>query len=139
MNVYGRSSAEEAAAARARSCGIGDGIWNKTNTEDEVTSEKQFPPSSRASKLSENSSSSIGIRSCGDNTEIPVFDDDDDSIHLNPIKSESSNANDSYASSLSASNYSFSAAVAPITSENINTTSLNKFTSLQEDVQQSYR
>ena len=139
MNVHGRSSAEEAAAARAKSCGVGDGLWNKADTKDEVTSEKQFQPSSRASQLSASSSSSIEIRNCEDNNDIPVFNDDDDSIHLNRTKSELSNANESYASSLSASNYSFSAAVAPISSENINTTSLNKFSALQGDVQQSYR
>ena len=100
MNVEGRSSAEEAAAARAISCQIGDGIWSKTDEtlEDNTDKETLHP----ASALSKRSLTSLEIRNYDDDDGIS----DDDDVRLQREKDCASFAS-------SASNYSFSAAVAP--------------------------
>ena len=139
MNVYGRSSAEEAAAARLKSCGVGDGIWSKNDSEDSIKSKEKLPPVSSVSNASVTSSSSADIRNCDDNNELDVFDDDEDSVQLSRTTSESSQAIESYASLLSASNYSFSAAVAPISSEIINTGSAYQSIIQQKEDQKSIR
>ena len=109
MNVEGRSSAEEAAAARAISCQIGDGIWSKNEESlEENIENKNLRPPSAVSKRSITSNASLEIRNYDGDEGIS----DDDDVQLQRTKDRASFAS-------SASNYSFSAAVAPNSLPNI--------------------
>ena len=130
LNVYGRSSAEEAAAAAALTREIGENILSKEGEKSDV--KENLHPKSNTSKLSATSSTSIGIRNGDDDNGLSVFEDDDTSIDIEGRKSEASHANQSIDLSLSASNYSFSAAVAPISLDNQSTKRVNTSNSQQD-------
>ena len=132
LNVYGRSSAEEAAAAAALTHEIGENILSEEGAKSDI--KENLHPKSNTSKLSATSSTSIGIRNGDDDDNgLSVFDDDDDtSIDIEGRKSETSHANQSIDLSLSASNYSFSAAVAPISLDNQSTKRVNTSNSQQD-------
>ena len=130
MNVHGRSSAEEAAAAAALTREIGENILSKEGEKIDV--KENLHPKSNTSKLSATSSTSIGIRNGDDDNGLLVFEDDDTSIDIEGRKSEASHANQSIDLSLSASNYSFSAAVAPISLDNQSTKRVNTSNSQQD-------
>ena len=130
LNVHGRSSAEEAAAAAALTREIGENILSKEGEKSDV--KENLHPKSNTSKLSATSSTSIGIRNGDDDNGLSVFEDDDTSIDIEGRKSEASHANQSIDLSLSASNYSFSAAVAPISLDNQSTKRVNTSNSQQD-------
>ena len=130
LNVHGRSSAEEAAAAAALTREIGENILSKEGEKSDV--KENLHPKSNTSKLSATSSTSIGIRNGDDDNGLSVFEDDDTSIDIEGRKSEASHANQSIDLSLSASNYSFSAAVAPISLDNQSTKRVNTSSSQQD-------
>ena len=130
LNVHGRSSAEEAAAAAALTREIGETILSKEGEKSDV--KENVHPKSNTSKLSANSSTSIGIRNGDDDNGLSVFEDDDTSIDIEGRKSEASHANQSIDLSLSASNYSFSAVVAPISLDNQSTKRVNTSNSQQD-------
>ena len=131
LNVYGRSSAEEAAAAAALTHEIGENILSEEGAKSDI--KENLHPKSNTSKLSATSSTSIGIRNGDDDDNgLSVFDDDDTSIDIEGRKSETSHANQSIDLSLSASNYSFSAAVAPISLDNQSTKRVNTSNSQQD-------
>ena len=130
LNVHGRSSAEEAAAAAALTREIGENILSKEGEKSDA--KENFHPKSNTSKLSATSSTSIGIRNGDDDNGLSVFEDDDTSIDIEGRKSEASHANQSIDLSLSASNYSFSAAVAPISLDNQSTKRVNTSNSQQD-------
>ena len=130
LNVHGRSSAEEAAAAAALTREIGENILSKEGEKSDV--KENLHPKSNTSKLSATSSTSIGIRNGDDDNGLLVFEDDDTSIDIEGRKSEASHANQSIDLSLSASNYSFSAAVAPISLDNQSTKRVNTSNSQQD-------
>ena len=130
LNVHGRSSAEEAAAAAALTREIGENILSKEGEKIDV--KENLHPKSNTSKLSATSSTSIGIRNGDDDNGLLVFEDDDTSIDIEGRKSEASHANQSIDLSLSASNYSFSAAVAPISLDNQSTKRVNTSNSQQD-------
>ena len=130
LNVHGRSSAEEAAAAAALTREIGENILSKEGEKSDV--KENLHPKSNTSKLSATSSTSIGIRNGDDDNGLSVFEDDDTSIDIEVRKSEASHANQSIDLSLSASNYSFSAAVAPISLDNQSTKRVNTSNSQQD-------
>ena len=130
LNVHGRSSAEEAAVAAALTREIGENILSKEGEKSDV--KENLHPKSNTSKLSATSSTSIGIRNGHDDNGLSVFEDDDTSIDIEGRKSEASHANQSIDLSLSASNYSFSAAVAPISLDNQSTKRVNTSSSQQD-------
>ena len=131
LNVYGRSSAEEAAAAAALTHEIGENILSEEGAKSDI--KENLHPKSNTSKLSATSSTSIGIRNGDDDDNgLSVFNDDDTSIDIEGRKSETSHANQSIDLSLSASNYSFSAAVAPISLDNQSTKRVNTSNSQQD-------
>ena len=130
LNVHGRSSAEEAAAAAALTREIGENISSKEGEKSDA--KENLHPKSNTSKLSATSSTSIGIRNGDDDNGLSVFEDDDTSIDIEGRKSEASHANQSIDLSLSASNYSFSAAVAPISLDNQSTKRVNTSNSQQD-------
>ena len=112
MNVQGRSSAEEAAAARAISCQIGDGIWSKADgsLKENTEEEEKLHPSACLSKRSSGSTASLEIKNYDEDDGI--LDDDEEEVGLH-------RASDRESYSSTASNYSFSAAVAPKANESI--------------------
>ena len=131
LNVHGRSSAEEAAAAAALTREIGENILSKEGEKSDA--KENLHPKSNTSKLSATSSTSVGIRNGDDDNGLSVFEDDDDtSIDIEGRKSEASHANQSIDLSLSGSNYSFSAAVAPISLDNQSTKRVNTSNSQQD-------
>ena len=130
LKVYGRSSAEEAAAAAALTHEIGENILSEEGAKSDI--KENLHPKSNTSKLSATSSTSIGIRNGDDDNGLLVFEDDDTSIDIEGRKSEASHANQSIDLSLSASNYSFSAAVAPISLDNQSTKRVNTSSSQQD-------
>ena len=130
LNVHGRSSAEEAAAAAALTREIGENILSKEGEKSDA--KENLHPKSNTSKLSATSSTSIGIRNGDDDNGLSVFEDDDTSIDIEGRKSEASHAHQSIDLSLSASNYSFSAAVAPISLDNQSTKRVNTSNSQQD-------
>ena len=130
LNVHGRSSAEEAAAAAALTREIGENILSEEGEKSDI--KENLHPKSNTSKLSATSSTSIGIRNVDDDNGLSVFDDDDTSIDIEGRKSETSHANQSIDLSLSASNYSFSAAVAPISFDNQSTKRVSTSNSQQD-------
>ena len=131
LNVHGRSSAEEAAAAAALTRQVGENILSEEGEKTDI--KENLHPKSNTSKLSTTSSTSVGKRNGDDDNGLTVFEDDDDtSIDIEGRKSETSYANQSIGLSLSASNYSFSAAVAPISLDNQSTKRVNTSNSQQD-------
>ena len=129
LNVEGRSSAEEAAAARAISCQIGDSIWSKNNEHLEENIEKEsLHPTSAVSKKSITSNESLEIRNYDGDDGIS----DDDGIQLQRADDQESIAS-------SASNYSFSAAVAPNSMPNIEIKTKNSSSIKRRNSQRSIR
>ena len=136
--MLGRSSAEEAAAAGAKVWDVGKGTWSRgKNTSDENTNQEILHPGSCKSKLSAISSSSIDIKDYGDDDNFSGPDDGDESLQKHGTIDEHFQSHNSLASSLSASNYSFSAAVAPICVKEKNSNSGNKSSNIERDEQRT--